>query len=55
MLPIKTKELIGQDSFVDGQLSAKFANPFMIELECPSASRNFSEPGPLELLLISLW
>jgi hypothetical protein len=33
---------------------ADFANRFVIELECPSASRDFSDPGPLELLLISL-
>ena len=33
---------------------ADFADRFVIELECPSASRDFSNPGPLELLLLGL-
>ncbi len=39
---------ITRQDFVD------FATRFLLELECPIASRDFSNPGPLELLLLEL-
>jgi len=46
--PLRRATHITRQEFLD------FANRFVIELECPAASRDFFKPGPLESLILKL-